>query len=89
MAKGLLTTVMIKKIKSVVQEFVKWSENDFGLVTNEQYSERLKSCKACKSWNPTGYNNTGECTECGCSTIVKLKLISTECPLHKWQAIKP
>lgn len=75
------------KISSLVKETIKWSKNDFGLVTDSQYNERLKNCKACKSWNSTGFNNTGECTECGCSTIVKLKLTTTECPLGTWKAI--
>jgi hypothetical protein len=77
----------MSKIKTVVNEFIKWSKNDFGLVTDEQYIERFNKCKACKSWNPTGFNNTGECTECNCSTIVKLKLTTTECPLGTWKTI--
>jgi len=77
------------KVKSLAKDLIKWSKNDFGLVTNDQYEYRYKKCIACKSWDPTGYNNTGECLECNCSTIVKLKLISTECPLKHWLEIKP
>jgi hypothetical protein len=77
------------KVKTLTKDLVKWSKNDFGLVTDEQYDSRYEKCKACKSWDPTGYNNTGECLECNCSTIVKLKLISTECPLKHWLEIKP
>jgi hypothetical protein len=79
------------KIKSLTEEAIKWSKNDFGLVTDEQYEERIKQCKACEHWDPTGFVNTGLCKVCGCSTIAKLKLVTTECPLPqpKWSAITP
>jgi hypothetical protein len=80
---------LTSKVKSVSQALVEWSKNDFGLTTDKQYNERYQKCLACKSFNPTGYNNTGECTECGCSTIAKLKLISSRCDLGHWEAIKP
>lgn len=80
---------LAQKAKSLTTEFIKWSQNDFGLTTEEQYNSRLNICKACKSWDPTGFNNTGTCLECGCSSVVKLKLTTTECPLKKWIAITP
>jgi hypothetical protein len=75
------------KVKSLTKDLINWSKNDFGLVTDDQYNERLEKCKACERWNPTGFNNTGECSECGCSTIVKLKLTTSKCPLDIWKEI--
>jgi len=77
------------KVKSLAKDVIKWSKNDFGLTTDEQYQLRYNMCKACEFWDPTGFNSTGTCLKCGCSTVVKLKLVSTECPLipPKWKAI--
>jgi hypothetical protein len=77
------------KIKQLTKEAIVWSKNDFGLVTEEQYEDRVKHCKACEHWDPSGFANTGACNVCGCSTVVKLKLTTTECPLPvpKWEAI--
>jgi hypothetical protein len=79
---------MIKsRLRNLTKEALNWAKNDFGLVTDDQYNERLEKCKACRMWNPTGFANTGECSECGCSTIVKLKLTSSKCPLDIWREI--
>jgi len=78
---------ILNKAKTAAQELIKWSQNDFGLVTQEQYNARLEKCKACPSWDSTGFNNTGLCKECGCSTVIKLKLTTTSCPLRKWLQI--
>jgi hypothetical protein len=75
------------KVKTVSIEALNWARNGFGLTTDDQYNARFELCRQCDKWNALGYANTGECTVCGCSTVAKLKLTTTKCPLDKWEAI--
>lgn len=60
------------------------------------YNERLNICKGCSNYDTEGVGcalpgtqpccnqNTGGC---GCSLSLKLRSLSSECPLKKWPAI--
>lgn len=53
----------------------------------EQLQVRLDTCRACQYWNPEGFGGTGSCRQCGCSTEVKLRMATSECPMGYWQAV--
>lgn len=53
----------------------------------EQLQVRLDTCKACEYWNSGGFGGTGSCNQCGCSTQVKLRMATAECPMGYWQAV--
>ena len=55
----------------------------------EQLQVRLDTCKVCEYWNPEGFGGTGSCSQCGCSTEVKLRMATSECPMGYWQAVPP
>lgn len=71
-------------LKNVGSAAVKSAKSGFKMVTNAQYEERTNICKSCEFWNPKAFNNTGQCTKCGCSTVAKLKLATEKCPIDKW-----
>jgi hypothetical protein len=48
---------------------------------------RLDTCRSCPYWDPEGFAGTGSCKECGCSTQVKLRMATSECPMGYWQAV--
>lgn len=53
-----------------------------GMVTNEQYEERLNICALCEN------RNDQRCGVCGCFISGKAKLKASECPLGKWPDVK-
>jgi hypothetical protein len=58
----------------------------------EVYNNRLEICKACPEIDNKGDNCavTGTqpcCSQCGCSLSIKLRSLSSSCPLSKWTAI--
>lgn len=55
----------------------------------EPLQARLDACKVCRYWNPEGFAGTGSCRQCGCSTQVKLRMATSECPMGYWQAVTP
>jgi hypothetical protein len=60
------------------------------------YEERMEICRSCNNYDVTGSGcalpgtqpccneNTGGC---GCSLSIKLRSLSTDCPLGKWKAL--
>lgn len=59
-------------------------------VTQKQFDDRMKICKACEFWDQEEFMGTGRCRKCGCSTWAKLRMATESCPLGKWQeASKP
>jgi len=79
---------LFNKIKTVTEDIAEWVRNDFGLTTAEQFKERMALCEKCEEgYDKNVYLNTGGCRICGCSLEVKLKMITTECPLKKWGSI--
>lgn len=53
----------------------------------EQLQVRLDTCKSCPYWDSEGFGGTGRCKQCGCSTQVKLRMATSECPMGYWQAV--
>jgi hypothetical protein len=54
------------------------------LADEKTYNQRVDTCKACEHYDPSGYNNTGKCSICKCSTVAKPKIASARCPIEKW-----
>jgi len=54
-----------------------------GRVETEIASDRFKICQSCPKFLPTG-----NCMECGCFMVLKVKLPNASCPLHKWEAVE-
>jgi hypothetical protein len=73
--------------RSALGDLIKWGSVKFGRCTQEQIDHRLAECKQCPHWDPSGFNGTGRCKKCGCSTWAKLKLKSSSCPEGRWQEI--
>lgn len=58
----------------------------------ELYEQRLEICKGCKFFDTKGDNCNVKgtqpcCGHCGCSIGLKLRCLSCECPIKKWEAI--
>jgi hypothetical protein len=60
------------------------------------YETRLEVCKGCNNYDTTGIGcslpGTQPCCNektggCGCSLSIKLRSLSTDCPLGKWKAV--
>jgi len=55
-------------------------------------SKRLDECKHCPSLDMKGSKCTVPgtqpcCSECGCSLALKIRALSSDCPLGKWKAL--
>jgi len=48
---------------------------DIGVAT-----DRLKTCYSCEFFS----KETKTCDKCGCFMLLKVKVPSAECPVHKW-----
>ena len=58
----------------------------------EIYNERLETCNVCEFKDNEGSKcavpGTGPCCEkCGCSLSLKLRSLSSSCPILKWGAV--
>jgi len=62
----------------------------------EVYEERNNICRSCENFDQTGDGcaipTTAPCCNkntggCGCSLSIKLRSLSTECPIGKWKAV--
>lgn len=60
------------------------------------YEERNSVCRSCQNFDETGsgchISGTAPCCNkntggCGCSLALKLRSLSTDCPLGKWKAV--
>jgi|688.fasta_scaffold06405_14 hypothetical protein len=70
--------------KSVVGSLSKWVGGGFKQVQEKEFDQRLSHCKQCEFWNSKGFNNSGRCMKCGCSTWIKLRMATEKCPIGKW-----
>lgn len=71
-------------VKSAGKAALKSAKSGFKTVTDAQYEERTNICKSCEFWKKEAFGGTGQCTKCGCSTKIKLKLATEKCPIDKW-----
>lgn len=58
----------------------------------EVAAERMNICKKCIKFDKKGTKcmipgTQPCCGECGCSLSIKLRSMSTECPLKRWEAV--
>jgi hypothetical protein len=56
---------------------------NLGRVEVEIAQTRFAICQDCPK-----LLSTGNCTECGCFMLAKVKLPNASCPLHKWEAVR-
>jgi hypothetical protein len=73
--------------KSLVRTAKNFAAGGGKLVDEETYQARVSLCTSCEHYDPTGYNNTGKCAICKCSTVAKPKLAVSSCPVGKWKAV--
>jgi hypothetical protein len=62
----------------------KWINGNFVKTDDVTLKMRLEACSGCEFWNPQGFNGTGRCMKCGCSTWAKLRMATEKCPIGKW-----
>lgn len=74
--------------KSFFESATKFVASGFPRTPIEALQVRLDTCGACEHWDSSGFGGTGQCKMCGCSTQVKLRMATTECPIGRWKAIK-
>ena len=60
---------------------VRWVKDGCRVVTEEQFSRRLVTCRACPEWSETA--GIERCRACGCAKL-KLWLASERCPKGLW-----
>jgi hypothetical protein len=70
--------------KSLAKSAKDFAAGGMEFTDEKTYKERVDICKACEHYDPTGYNGTGKCSICKCSTSAKPKLASAQCPIEKW-----
>jgi len=73
----------IDMARQFTRSALNWVRSGLPCVTNEQFQERLDTCKACDKWNGEAVFGLGRCGKCGC-TGVKLFMTTEKCPLNKW-----
>jgi hypothetical protein len=78
----------LPSIKSMGASFVdsifNWGKNGFAKTDEKTLKNRIETCQGCEFWNPQGFNGTGRCMKCGCSTWAKLRMATEKCPIGKW-----
>jgi hypothetical protein len=74
--------------RSFFESATKFVASGFPRTPIEALQVRVDTCGACEHWDSSGFGGTGQCKVCGCSTQVKLRMATTECPIGRWKAIK-
>jgi hypothetical protein len=74
----------ITAFKLAATTFKNWVMSGFKTTPPNVLKNRVNICVGCEMWNPNGFNNTGRCRYCGCSTWIKMRLRSARCPIGKW-----
>lgn len=74
----------ITMAKSALKSFTNWTINGVKITDENTLKARLDQCHACEFWSASGFNNTGRCMKCGCSTWAKLRMNTERCPIGKW-----
>ena len=81
---------IVDKTKNLIGAFANWAKKDsFNKVSPEQLALRKSICVTCPHWDPTGFQNLGRCTKCGCS-VAKLYIPSSVCPDNppRWLSVQ-
>ena len=74
----------LSQIKSLYGSSEKFIKSGAQIASEELIKKRLDICSSCEFWNASGFNKTGRCMKCGCSTWVKLRMGTESCPIGKW-----
>lgn len=82
----LLSTSIPSMARSFFDSAAKFVASGFPRTPIEVLQARLDACSACEHWNPSGFGGTGQCGVCKCSTQLKLRMATAECPLQRWRA---
>ena len=79
----------LDKVQSFSSAVATWASSGFQTTPQDKFEERLAICRSCDLWVPTAFAGTGKCTKCGCSTMAKLRLPTSSCPLDppKWTSV--
>ena len=72
------------QVKSAVGAVSRFARSGFTPTDAETLANRETTCRSCDLWDAAAINGTGRCRKCGCSTWVKLRMTSEQCPLGKW-----
>jgi len=70
--------------KSITESSKKWISSGLKITDKETLEKRINECHNCEFWNASGFNGTGRCMKCGCSTWAKLRMATEKCPIGKW-----
>lgn len=77
-----------QEIVSLGRDIGKWVQAGIPVVKQETFDSRIATCKGCEFWDQNGFNGTGGCKKCGCSTQAKLRLGTSKCPIDKWLSVE-
>ena len=87
-AKKQNNTTITNQAVGVAKSIINWSKSNFQITPKEELETRIKICETCEFWDSKGFNETGKCKKCGCSTWAKLKMATERCPIGKWESLK-
>lgn len=76
-------------VASAMMSAAKWVVKGMRHTSEEELTRRIETCRSCEFWNPQGFNHTGRCMKCGCSTWAKLRMATEKCPIGKWGPVDP
>jgi hypothetical protein len=71
-------------LMGITSSAAKWVKSGLKIVSNEKMEERMAICRGCELWDKDGFNGTGQCRQCGCASIAKLRMATSVCPVGKW-----
>jgi hypothetical protein len=75
---------LLDKILSLTKATANWVKEGAPITDEETLKVRLETCKGCEFWDESGFDKTGRCKKCGCSTQAKLRMATEKCPIGKW-----
>ena len=73
--------VMAAKLGIAIGNF---AASGFKKSNDDKINERKSICNSCDKWDLNGFNGSGRCLLCGCSTWAKIRMESEKCPIDKW-----
>lgn len=82
LGKHIIPTV--NNIYSFGASMHKWASGGMQKTDDATLQKRIEVCSGCDLWDRSGFNGTGRCTKCGCSTWAKLRMDTEKCPIDKW-----
>lgn len=75
----------MSQILSFTESASKWIFAKMPVLGVDEIQKRLEICSDCEFWDSSGFNKTGKCKKCGCSTWAKIRMGTERCPVGKWE----